>query len=601
MLFNKTTILVIFSILYMGALTIIYLSKERIHNKENDIYLGLIFVNIFGLFFQLFLEVITKNVNIIPEFVVSLVLKVYSAHFVVFLALITKYLIVLSTDKHFKLIDNIRKIVYYVSIVIVFILPVKLFFDPNTLDAYSYGVGIDFTYLISFITDIVLVAFIVLRRKKITSKKCIPLIIFVVFGTICGYIQQQYPSITLIGCAESLVCFLMFHTIENPDMIIIEELTKAQKLSEKTSNEKLNFVNVVRDDITNRLDNAETIYNNVMALNPDEEITNEMFALKDVVIGARNMLNTAMGISESDNRNIQVTNNKYNVKLLFESVYAQKKPDVKDGVDFRLNISNDLPNELYGDSIKLKQILSSILDNAVKYTESGFIEFRVNSLIKNNICRLIVAVEDSGTGIDIYKQNEIMNDNHDLESEDIDSLNDMNLNLKVVRKMVMVIGGNFTIDNNKYGGTTINIAVDQRISEEVKSKEEEQIAKYSEEVKNQKSCAIITMNKDNSKVLKGIFKKQNYKLFDFDVAKDCLDNIRNSINYTIIFIDEEMEKINARAFIKKAKEVEGFNSKIYVISKNREISNRKELLDLGFAGIIYTPIDKKDLIKKIEL
>ena len=601
MLFNKTTILVIFSIIYMVSLAIIYLSKDRIRNQENTIYMELVFVNIFGLFFQLFLEVVTKNMNVLPEFLISLILKIYSAHFIVYLALITKYLVFLSTEKHFKLIENFRKIFFYVSIVVIFFLPVKLFFDPETLDAYSYGTGIDFTFMVSFITDMILVAFIVIRRKKITTKKCIPLIIFVIFGTICGYIQQQSPSITLIGCAESLVCFLMFHTIENPDKLMIEELTKAQRLSEKSSNEKSNFVNVVRDDVTARLENAEVVYNNVMALNPDENVTNEMFALRDIIMGARNMLNSAMGISDSDNRNIQITNNKYNVKLLFNSVYSQKKNDVKNDVDFRLNISDDLPLELYGDSIKLKQILSSILDNAAKYTEKGFIELRVNSLVKNNICRLIVSVEDSGTGMDIYKQNEIMNDNHDLETEDIDSLNDMNLNLKVVRKMVMVLGGNFTIDNNKYGGTTINISLDQKISEEIKSKEEEQIAKYSDVVRNQKTCAIITMNNDSSKVLKSVFKKKNYKLFDFNVAKNCLDNIRNNNEYTIIFIDEDMEKINARAFIKKVKEVEGFNSKVYVISKNREISNRKELLDLGFAGIVYTPIDKKDLIKKIEL
>lgn len=600
MLFNKITILVIFSIIYMISLAAIYLSKERIRNKENRIYLELIFVNIFGLFMQLFLEVVTRNVNILPTFFVSLILKVYSAHFIVYLSLITKYMFTISTDKYFKIIDNLRKIYFYTSIIVILFLPVKLFFNPENLDAYSYGVGIDFTFLISFITDIFLVGYVVIRRKSITMKKCIPLIIFVIFGTICGYIQQQSPSITLIGCAESFICFLMYFTIENPDLILIEELTKAQKLSERTNNDKSNFIYTVSEDIQNRLNNAEKVYNNVMELNPNEDISYEMENLKNVITGARNMLNSALGISNDDNKHLGLTNNKYNINLLLNSIYLSLKQNVKENIDFRLNVTDDLPKELYGDSIKIKQIISSILDNSIKYTEKGFIELRVNSILKNDICRLIISIEDSGKGIDIFKQNEIMSSNEDLTEEEIKTLENKTLNLKIVRKMISIIGGTFTIDNNKYGGTTINISLDQRIVENNQSKEEKEIAKYSENLKNQKTCAIISMDKDSIKAIKNASKKLNFKVFEFAVCKDALDNIRNNVNYDVVFIDEFMEKIDARSFLNKVREVETFAGNIIVITKYKDIKTKKELLDLGFNNIVNIPLDKKDIINKLE-
>ena len=61
-----------------------------------------------------------------------------------------------------------------------------------------------------------------------------------------------------------------------------------------------------------------------------------------------------------------------------------------------------------------------------------------------------------------------------------------------------------------------------------------------------------------------------------------------------------MEKIDARSFLKKTNEVENFSGKIIVITKHKELKNKKELIDLGFSNIVSTPIDKKDVINKIE-
>ena len=412
-------------------------------------------------------------------------------------------------------------------------------------------------------------------------------------------VRSNLPQIQVTSAIFTFVSVLMYFTIENPDVKMIEELVKVQKLSEKTNTDKSNFIYTVTEDIQNRLDNAEKVYNNVIELNPNEEIKEEMNNLRNIITGARNMLNSAMGVSHDDNKHLQLTNNKYSIKLLLDSVYSLKKNEIKNNIDFRLNVTDDLPQELYGDSIKIKQILLSILDNSVKYTHEGFIELRVNSIIKNNICRLIISIEDSGQGIDIYKQNEIMSNIEDLTKEDIANLENKTLNLKTIRKMIAMIGGTFTIDNNKYNGTTINISLDQKIVEDIQSKEEKKIAKYSEVINNQKTCAIISNNKDNIKKIKTNIRKKGYKIFEFDVTKNALDNIRNNSNYDLIFIEENMEKIDARSFLNKVKEVEGFTGEVIIISQIKNIKIKKELIDLGFANVIYSPIDKKELEDKL--
>ena len=186
-----------------------------------------------------------------------------------------------------------------------------------------------------------------------------------------------------------------------------------------------------------------------------------------------------------------------------------------------------------------------------------------------------------------------------LDKEEVESLDNMELSLKVIRKMINVIGGTFSIDSNNYGGTTISITLDQKVVHNALTKEEEKIAEYSEAVKNQKSIAIITLDKNDSKLIKKMVKRNNYKANEFDVTKNALDNVRNNVRYDAIIIDEFMEKIDARSLLKKLKD-EGFDGKVIVISKNKDIKTKKELLDEGFDSIIYKPISKKDLISKIK-
>ena len=79
------------------------------------------------------------------------------------------------------------------------------------------------------------------------------------------------------------------------------------------------------------------------------------------------------------------------------------------------------------------------------------------------------------------------------------------------------------------------------------------------------------------------------------MTKTLLDKLRNNEVYDLIFIDENMEKINARSFLMKCKKIDNFKGKIYVLSQNKELNNKKEILSLKSSGIIYSPIVKKDL------
>ena len=358
------------------------------------------------------------------------------------------------------LFNKIKKISVYflaLSVLIIFYLPI------NTFKGYATGGACNYVYNVGTVIITLSIFSIVFSRKKVNLKKIIPFLLFTLFNIFIVIIQRLNPVVTLTTSMETLVLFIMYFTIENPDLKMIAEVNKARNLSEQASNEKSSFLNVVTEDIKDKLNKVDVISGNILKASKSAEVKKQVSLLNKIVLEARDNIRKTIDVSSLDSKYIKNVENKYNVKLLLDSIYLNNKSKVSDGVEFRYTLNEGLPKELYGDNMKIKQILNTILDNSIKYTSKGFIEMRVNSIIKYDVCRLIIVIEDSGKGIDVLKHNEIMSNHDDLTKSEINNIDDSNLNLKVVKKMLNLIGGTFTIRSEEGMGTSVQVIIDQKI------------------------------------------------------------------------------------------------------------------------------------------
>ena len=118
--------------------------------------------------------------------------------------------------------------------------------------------------------------------------------------------------------------------------------------------------------------------------------------------------------------------------------------------------------------------------NSLKYTNKGFVEFRASAIIKYDVCRLILVVEDSGCGIDILKHNEIMTNHNEMSDSDIENIDNKIVNLSVVRKMLNLLGGTISINSENGKGTKVEIMLEQRNAFCEKPSDDIAIVKYNE-------------------------------------------------------------------------------------------------------------------------
>lgn len=387
----------ILNLVMLSILNIFYFLKPRIEQIEHTIFGRMLLFSLFGSFSGLLFGLITSinpTVNIITVFLE----KFYNIFIIDWIVLLGFYTYVISST---KVIDS-DKLKNFIDKVLLFSL--LLFLVPVNISVVDKkimvtGLLLNLTFIISGIVLLSNLVMIFKNVKHIREKKYVPIYMMIILSILFIVIQGANPDFNYLNSLLGmLIGYLMYFTIENPDVRMIEELTKAQRLSEKSTNDKSNFLYTVSSDIEKRLDKIDAIYQDIESAKSQDEAVFYLEQLKDVIAGSRDLLRKTIDISDMDVKHLQTTNNKYNLKLLLESVYSLKKKDINKDIDFRLNLSDDLPEELYGDSIKLKQILASILDNSIKYTDKGSVEFRVSSVIKNDVARLFFTVEDTGKG-----------------------------------------------------------------------------------------------------------------------------------------------------------------------------------------------------------
>lgn len=575
-------------LIYLVVLIVSYFSKSHLKTKENKYYSILLIINFIGLLLEILCGILG---NKLPDdaIICHFFTKLFMCFMTYFTLTLTIYIYSLCFEKNenvFNRIKNLTCIVGMLSTFIIFVLPI------TTGNGFATGLSCDYTYNVGTVAITASIITIFCHIKNVKMKKVLPFLAFTLFNIIIVFIQRINPTVTLTTSMESIVLFIMYFTIENPDLKIIEELTKTQAMTEASNAEKNKFIFSITNDIQDKIDKLDKLYLEMSNCNSLEIINEDLVKSKNIIDTARNKIRNTIDVSSLDVRNLNEVKNKYNPKLLFNSIYYNYKNKLDKNIDFRIIMEDNIPNELYGDSIRVKQIVSTLLGNAFKYTKDGYVEFRINSIIKSNICRLIIVVEDSGCGIDVFKQKEIISNHEEMTNTEIINKDNLELNLKLVRKIINIIGGTFIIESGSTKGAKITVTLNQEI---VTSNNDTIENKYKDYYNDIKNIGVISSNEKNVRVVKSIGKKNGDVVESFDMTKTCLDKIRNGESFNIVVIDEDMDKIDARSFLDKVRQVDGFKGKVFVITKKKSINLKKELKEYGFDAVLINPLNKKDI------
>ena len=351
---------------------------------------------------------------------------------------------------------------YLICAFLVIILPLVYHSDNGAI--YPDGLSVIFTYFVAgFISIILMIIMLCINYTHIKSKKYIPIYSLLVLFFIAILIQQKNPELILTTAVECFITFLMYFTIENPDVQMMEELYKNKKLIEKSSEDTSNFLFRMTQDIKKPIKDIIEVSSDMFEINDVSELMDGTKIINNKAKELDYLINDALDVSRMNTNTIKLYDTRYNALNLFKEIKYQTEDKLDDKIKFEFSISNNMPLYLYGDSIKLKQAIYSILENSIKNTTSGYISLDISSIIKYDICRLIINISDSGRGMNIEEVNDILSLNIDDLSK-IDLSSDKKIyNLKEIKKLVTFIGGNLIVKSEEGKGTEVSVTIDQKI------------------------------------------------------------------------------------------------------------------------------------------
>ncbi len=580
------------ALVYIILLMFIYFSKRRYKSKENKIYSILIITSFIGVLLELGCRLTIPLLNEIPKttFLITKLYLVYLLTWVTLLSLYT-FIIVKNPQSKFKYTKILIIMTYIINIIIIFYLPINYYNDGELM--YTYGLSVYWVYILSFIYIMISIIKILLSKTNLKDKKLIPIIAFIIIGTITTIIQLINPGMLLATSMETFVTVLMYFTIENPDMKMLEEVNKAKKISDNANQEKSMFLFNMTKEIRNISRNIDDHADNILSEVSKEETNIENIGdnareIKYDISKFNTITNDILDVSNIDASNIKIYNTKFNIKLIIKglvSIYKEKCQEK--GLEFRTDIASDIPEYLYGDSINLKKVMITLLDNAIKYTNNGYVELNVNFVKKIDICRLIISIEDSGIGIKpeeldtiFYKKKEELNRNN------------LKNNLYTAKKIITMMEGTIIANSDYNKGTTMKIVLDAKI---VPTKENVYIKEY-----DNKKILLVDDSETCEKIIKKLLRGSNITIERTEYGKYCLDKIRSKEKYDLILIKDELKPLDGYTIMTKLQEIRNFNIPCILLTKNTKVEYDDSYQKYGFKDYIIKSNDKNKILNTLD-
>ena len=586
--------LILYALILSITLNIMYFIRKHINSNEAKIFSKILFSNLLGLMLELMCIYMSNKFSptSLPAIIFTRAYLIYLITYLLFMTLYN-YVLCYTTEKqkkleHYKKLRNISYTIYAVCVVMCMALPLQ------TEKGYAIGPAVNFVYLCSTICINVWFIPMIKNRKIIEHKKFVPLYIFILLIIIVAIIQRIYPQATLITIVEFLIVFIMYHTIENPDMKMLDEVHKAKVISDNANEEKTLFLYNMTNEIRGITKDIDKETDNILDETDNkkidvEEINNSARNIKGSTAKFTTMTNEILDISSIDSASVRIYNEKYNIKRLLKELVGIYKPKAQNkNLDFRVSIASDIPEYLYGDGINLKKVLTIILDNSIKYTNNGYIEFNINTIIKGDIVRLIISVEDSGIGMKAEDINKIFTKKQ--EREDNHNLNN---NLYNAKRLITLMNGTIVPSSSYGSGTTMKIILDQKYDTI-----DTDINKY-DNIYDKKKILLIDDSPSSEKLFNKILSGTNIELTSVKLGKEGLEKIRNKEKYDLILLDEELEPQNGHIIMRKLLEIRNFNIKVILLTKDNKYDYDDSYLQEGFTDYIIKSSDKEEMLNKI--
>lgn len=322
------------------------------------------------------------------------------------------------------------------------------------------------------------------------------------------------------------------------------------------------------------------------------------------------LINGILDFSKMESGKMEIIQARYETaELIDDIVYMTSERAKKKNLDFITQIDHDLPKTLYGDDLRIKQIITNILTNAVKYTHQGSVTLQMGGFFTDDeTYELMVSVKDTGIGIKKEDMAELFQSFKRLDEEKNRDIEGTGLGIVIVQRLLNMMDSQLNVESEYGKGSVFQFALTQKVID--KSPIGDYHARKSVTRENDEYAPLMTKNADilvvddndmNIKVAAGLMKRCGIVPDTAESGNQCIECVRAK-HYDIIFLDHMMPDKNGIETLHELKSSGLLPEDTFVVAltANAVAGAKDTYMKEGFGDYLSKPIEVKALEKMLE-